>query len=313
MLKQTLKTVLVFFYLCVSMSLYASPAFLVDSEWLGEHINDEKLVILEVRYHPHRYYTVGHIAGAQQVQRFKDLGDNDAAVMMRFPDHQAFQQRLRSWGINDDSTVLIYDDSRTALASRLYFMLELYGFNMQQVKILNGGTIDWTAFEELEKQPANATQNAETQGKVRLQPANQDLLVEWTQVYDDVVARRDPNIVLLDARPHSHYTGAEIKQAVRGGHIPGAINIVGLDATDGQSQKWLSDEALAALYKDLPKDKRIYVYCHDGFRMTLAYMQLKHLGYQDVRLYNGGWGHWGNALSLPVVQGEKPFDEEFSL
>ena len=42
-------------------------------------------------------------------------------------------------------------------------------------------------------------------------------------------------------------------------------------------------------------------------------MQLKYLGYPDVRLYNGDWGRWGNALSLPVVEGEKPFDENFSL
>ena len=35
-------------------------------------------------------------------------------------------------------------------------------------------------------------------------------------------------------------------------------------------------------------------------------MQLKHPGYPDVRLYNGGWGYWGNALSLPVVEGENP-------
>ena len=47
--------------------------------------------------------------------------------------------------------------------------------------------------------------------------------------------------------------------------------------------------------------------------MNLAYMQLKHPGYPDGRLYNGGWGYWGNALSLPVVEGEKPFDENFSL
>jgi thiosulfate/3-mercaptopyruvate sulfurtransferase len=34
-----------------------------------------------------------------------------------------------------------------------------------------------------------------------------------------------------------------------------------------------------------------YVDCHDGFRMSLAYLQLKHLGFEDVRLYNGGWSH----------------------
>jgi thiosulfate/3-mercaptopyruvate sulfurtransferase len=33
--------------------------------------------------------------------------------------------------------------------------------------------------------------------------------------------------------------------------------------------------------------------------MSLAWMQLKHLGYEDVRLDNGGWSPWGNTLTLP--------------
>jgi len=47
--------------------------------------------------------------------------------------------------------------------------------------------------------------------------------------------------------------------------------------------------------------------------MGLAYMQLKALGYKKIKLYDGGWGHWGNALTLPVVKGDKPFDDTFSL
>ncbi|HHS89456.1 MAG TPA: sulfurtransferase [Rhodobacteraceae bacterium] len=291
-----------------SLSASASPAYLIDADWLSEHKNDPKLVILEVRYFPHRYYTVGHIPGAVQVQRFKDLGDNFGDPLMRFPSREAFQATLRRWGIDDDSTLVLYDDSRTALASRLYYLLALYGFDMSRVKLLDGGTIEWTAFEELEKTAAKPEP-----GHVTLKPANEQMYVEWTDIYDDVVSRRDPGVVLLDARPRSHYTGEVIKQATRGGHIPGAINIVSLDGTDGQSQKWMGDDALAELYSSLSKDKTIYVYCHDGFRMTLAWMQLTYLGYKDVRLYNGGWSHWGNRLTLPVVEGKEPFDDDFSL
>ncbi len=290
------------------LAALARPPFLVDADWLEAHQHDPGLVILEVRYHPHRYYTVGHIPGAVQVQRFKDLGDNFADPLMRFPSREAFQATLRRWGVNNDSTLVLYDDSRTALASRLYFLLALYGFDMRRVKVLDGGTIEWTAFHELSKEAAHPKP-----GNVTLKPANHELYVEWTDVYDDVVSRRDPHIVLLDARPHDHYTGKVIKHAVRGGHIPGAINIVSLDGTDGESQQWLPDEELRALYADLPRDKTIYVYCHDGFRMSLAWMQLTYLGYRDVRLYNGGWGHWGNRLALPVVEGEAPYDEAFSL
>jgi thiosulfate/3-mercaptopyruvate sulfurtransferase len=293
--------------LAVPALTFAAPAFLVDADWLGEHIGDEKLRVLEVRYHPHRYLTVGHIPGAVQVQRFKDLGDNSAAPIMRFPSREAFQATLRRWGVNNDSTLVLYDDSSTALTSRLYFLLELYGFNMAQVKILNGGTTDWSAFEEMSTEWDATTEP----GTVTLKGANPALFIEWTAVYDDVVARRDPNVVLLDARPHDMYTGEVIRHSIMAGHIPGAINVVSLDGT--ANQKWKSDGELAKLYASVPKEKTVYLYCHDGFRMGLAYLQLKHLGYKDVRLYNGGWSHWGNELTLPVVEGEAPYSGDYAL
>lgn len=287
--------------------IWAEPAYLVESDWLSEHIDDNNLVVLEVRYHPHRYFTVGHIPGAVQVHRFKDLGDNFASTLMRFPSQQVFQNTLRHWGINNDSMLVLYDDSNTALVSRLYFLLELYGFNMKQVKILNGGTNDWSAFEDMSKKASPV----KAKGNVSLKPANQTMFVEWTDVYKDVVSLRDPNVILLDARPVDMYTGKVIKHSIMGGHIPGAINVVSLDGTS--AQKWRSDKELAELYKAVPKDKTVYVYCHDGFRMSLAYQQLKHLGVKDVRLYNGGWSHWGNRLTLPVVEGEDAYSGDYAL
>jgi thiosulfate/3-mercaptopyruvate sulfurtransferase len=286
----------------------ATPDFLVNAEWLELHIQDPKLVVLEVRYHPHRYSTVGHIPGAVQVQRFKDLGDNFGHPTMRFPARDAFQATLRAWGVNNNSTIVIYDDSMTALASRLYYLLELYGFDMHRVKILNGGTIGWTAFNELSKESVQRPR-----GLVTLKPANRKMAVEWTDVYGDVVARRDPGIVLLDARPRDMYSGKVVQHSIQGGHIPGAINIVSLEGVDGQTQVWKPHNELAALYRDVPKDKTVYAYCHDGFRSTLAWLQLKQLGYRDVRVYNGGWDDWGNNLSLPVVVGDKPYDGDFDL
>lgn len=295
-------------WVAASVTAHAATDFLVDAEWLEKHSRDSKLVILEVRYHPHRYYTVGHIPGAVQVQRFKDLGDNFGRPTMRFPAREAFQETLRGWGVNNDSLIVLYDDSVTALASRLYFLLDLYGYNMARVKVLNGGTVGWTAFNDLSKEPVRRAR-----GNAVLKPANRKLLVEWTDVYSNVVARRDPGIVLLDSRPHDMYTGKVVQHSVGRGHIPGAVNIVSLDGTDGQSQTWKSRDELAALYRELPKDKTVYAYCHDGFRSSLAYMQLKSLGFRDVRVYNGGWGDWGNNLTLPVVEREKPYDEAFEL
>ncbi|MES9898499.1 MAG: rhodanese-like domain-containing protein [Sedimenticola sp.] len=300
------RTFILLILMAMAQSVWADRDFLVDAEWLADHIDDEGLIVLEVRYHPHRYFTVGHIPGAVQVQRFKDLGNNTTSPLMRFPTREAFQQTLRGWGVNDDSTLVIYDDSSTALASRLYYLLELYGFEMNRVKLLDGGTGEWSAFEDMSKEAVTPAK-----GGVTLKEANPAMYVEWTDVYDDVVSRRDPSVVLLDARPQSMYTGKEIKHAIMGGHIPGAVSIVSLNGTS--SQKWIEEADLAAMYQSIPKDRTVYAYCHDGFRMSLAYAQLKSLGYKDVRLYNGGWSHWGNRLTLPVVEGEKPYSGDYEL
>jgi len=286
----------------------AGRDFLVDAAWLEGRLKDPKTVVLEVRYHPHRYETVGHIPGAVQVARFADLGDNDHAVIMRLPSRAAFQATLRRWGVDDDSTIVLYDDSRSALAARLYFLLAYYGYDMRRVKILDGGTVEWTAFNELNKEAVQRKP-----GKVTLKPGNRDMIAEWPEVYERVVARRDPKTILIDARPKEMYRGTVIRHAVQGGHIPGAINVVSLEGTDPQSQKWLALEEIAALYKDVPKDATIITYCHDGFRSALAWLQLKALGYRDVRFFNGGWRQWDHAMTLPVVQGDAPYDADFAL
>lgn len=287
----------------------ATPGFLVDADWLAERIDDPNLVVLEVRYYPHRYFTVGHIPGAVQVQRFADLGKNDALPIMKFPAREVFQETLRRWGVNDDSTIVIYDDSLTALASRVYFLLDLYGFDMSRVKILNGGTLEWTAFNELHKR----AEQPRPRGNVTLKPAPADRLVDWVDVYRWVVAERRSDVVLVDARPNAMYRGERIQHSIQGGHIPGAINVVSLAGVDGLSQKWRSMTDLAQLYAAVPKDKTVITYCHDGFRSTLAWLQLKALGYQDVRVYDGGWSDWDRTLTLPVVKGNEPFDADFAL
>ncbi|MDP2028718.1 MAG: rhodanese-like domain-containing protein [Thiobacillus sp.] len=293
----------------VSAPAFADRGFLVDADWLAAEMKNPKLVVLEARYHPHRYFTIGHIPGAIQVQRFKDLGDNTGRSIMLFPGKDTFQATLRRWGINNDSTIVLYDDSRSALTARVYYLLSLYGYDMSRVKILDGGAQEWASFNDLTKDPTPVPKS----GKVTLKDANPKLFVEWTQVYDDVLSRRDPSVVLVDARPKGMYNGEVVKHSVQGGHIPGALNVISLDVTDGPTQKWFSVDKMAEFYKAVPKDKTVYVYCHDGFRMSLGWLQMKSLGYQDVRVLNGGWGIWDRAFTLPVVQGDAPYDAEFEL
>lgn len=82
---------------------------------------------------------------------------------------------------------------------------------------------------------------------------------------------------------------------------------------DGQSQQWKSMDGLAAPHQDVAQDRTAIVCCHDGFRSTLVWLQLKALGHRDVRVCNGGWADWDRTLTLPVVKGARPFDADFEL
>lgn len=299
---------LLFTVFILTTNAHANRGFLVDSDWLADRIDDEKTVVLEVRYEPHRYHTIGHIPGAIQVKRFKDLADNNSLTVTKFPSKEQFQATLQKWGVESDSTVVIYDDTRTVVASRLWVLLKLYGFEESQIKILDGGTVSWTNFEETTKQPSVPKKPS----NIVLKDADHSMFVGFNGVYDFITGPRDGKTVLIDARPPERYAGSS-SHGVQQGHIPGAINIVSMEGTDGASQSWLDAETIKELYQSVSKDKNIIVYCDDGFRMSIAYLQLKSLGYKNIKLYDGGWSHWGNWLDLPTVKGDKPFDDTFNL
>lgn len=301
-------TMSIFLFGLMMGNAQADRSFLVDSDWLAENIEGDKTVVLEVRYEPHRYFTVGHIPGAIQVKRFKDLADNNSLTVTRFPSRKQFQKTLRRWGVQSDSTIVIYDDTRTVTASRLWVLLKLYGFSDSQLKILDGGTIGWATFEDMttEISPARKPSN------IVLKEADSSMFVRFPDVYDVITGPRDNETTLIDARPPERYAGSS-SHGVQEGHIPGAINIVSMDGTDSASQTWLDEDTMKELYQSVSKDQSIIVYCDDGFRMSSAYLQLKSLGYKNVKLYDGGWSQWGNWLDLPTVKGDKPFDDTFSL
>lgn len=43
----------------LSTPAFADRTFMVHADWMAAEMKNPKLVILEVRYHPHRYHTVG--------------------------------------------------------------------------------------------------------------------------------------------------------------------------------------------------------------------------------------------------------------
>jgi thiosulfate/3-mercaptopyruvate sulfurtransferase len=131
----------------------------------------------------------------------------------------------------------------------------------------------------------------------------------------EMLARlNNPNVQILDTRTPQEFSGQDIR-AIRGGHIPGAINIpyeqnwadpetraklarkqVGSNA--GMTLK--SVEALRRLYAKLDPDKGTIVYCQSGTRASETAGVLQHLGFTNVKVYDSSWLGYGNTLDAPA-------------
>jgi thiosulfate/3-mercaptopyruvate sulfurtransferase len=124
----------------------------------------------------------------------------------------------------------------------------------------------------------------------------------------------DPSVQIIDARSANEYAGEDIR-ALRGGHIPGAVNIPyetnwvdaetpgklarkKVDNKDGMNLK--PREALQAMYAQFDPDKETIVYCQSGSRAAESATILKELGFSKVRVYDASWLGYGNTFEAPV-------------
>jgi len=270
---------------------------LVETEWLKANLEDKSIRIVDVSNKADTYGN-GHIPGAVQVKRYLDLGNTDAVPPTLFPTNSQFEQLMSKLGIGKDTTVVAYDDTYGLFASRLLVIMELYGHDVNKLKMLNGGSVRWKSLGL----PLNKEVPAVKNTKYKADVVRLDIFVPWHEIYRDVVLGDKPGILLLDSRPAAEYEGKNIR-SIRGGHIPKAVNVTGTDSNNKEDQTFKPLAEIKKLYeaKGITLDKTIYAYCHSGDRSAHAYIVLKYLlGYKNVRLNDGGWAEWAAILDLPV-------------
>ncbi len=235
----------------------------------------------------------GHIKGALNFPVSKTFDKKD---INRIINPQQMQAIIRSLGIDVDSAIVIYGDSNLIATSRLFWVLEVYGFN--DVKMLNASFDTWQ-----NKKLAISYTAIKPKPSKYVATINHNLLA--TQ-FSMQVATQNPNHIIIDARATYRYQGLKsISQ--RYGHIPTAINI------PASSNFILEDSInyfkplneLKSLYANLSKDKKITVYCSTGMASSVVYFVLRELGY-NVSNYDASWFEWGNDLYLPVTKLQVP-------
>lgn len=299
MTKRKMNTILV--SAVTALLLVTASAFaglLASPEEVKSIAGNPDVKIVDVRYKADAYGK-GHIPGALQVNCRVDLEDYTRYTPNKYPQLDQFLDVMARLGIDNDDTIIAYDDMYGIFASRFLFIMELYGHDPEKLKLLNGGIGQWQKENyEVTTEPtvAASTQPYKTSGP------NNNLLVTWNDVLHDAVEKQDNSVVLHDTRPEAEFRGENIR-AIRGGNIPNSINVPGSSAAnDKETQLFKPVDQILETFTvaGITPDKTIYTYCHSSYRAAQTYLVLtRMLGYKDVKIYDGAWMEWAVLTALP--------------
>jgi thiosulfate/3-mercaptopyruvate sulfurtransferase len=278
------------------MSGYATPDVLVGNQWLADHLGDPGIRLIEANFNTEQYSS-RHIPGALS---WTWTGEFQHPVRKDLPDKVGWEALLGRSGITNDTTVIAYGAPENWYATYAFWLLKTYGH--PDVRILDGGREKW----EAENRPMT------TQVKEVEPTTYQAQDPDWSSraLRDHVLESiGNPDRILVDVREPGEFNGSLAPSwtlpddgGQRGGHIPGAVNIVWSQAKKANGT-FKPAEELREIYGGLgiADDKEAITYCVIGGRSNQTWFVLKYLlGYPNVRLYDGSWLEWGGLIGAPV-------------
>jgi len=278
-------------------ALAASP--IVDVQYVADAIA-RNAIVWDVR--PADAYAKGHVAGAISI--------GDAARVLRDDNTEDFiatdriEKILGSAGLDPKREIIVYGSRGTW--NPYFGLYTVQYFGGSNVSVYHEGIEGWTA--------AGRAISSEA---TRLAPIALKLEADPTVAVTtrEMVARlNNPNVQIVDARTPREFSGEDIR-AIRGGHIPGAINIpyeqnwIDPETPGKLARKQVSSNAgmslkstddLKRLYSKLDPSKETVVYCQSGVRASETAGVLKHLGFTNVKIYDSSWLGYGNTLDAPA-------------
>lgn len=261
----------------------------VSASWLKEHLGEEKIAITDCRFslaNPQlgqQQYQHSHIPGAYYLDLNEDLSSPVQKHGGRhpLPDFNQLAAQLSTMGVDSQTLVVAYDDSRFAFAARLWWLLRYMGH--ERVAVLDGGFKAWQAQGYLVTDVVPQRRNAEFAWQ--LQPS---YLVDIDTVK---ACKDDPNVALVDARESDRYHGITEPIDPVAGHIPGAVNYPWQDVST--SEGYLRPQAEQSdRWQQLKGAEEIIVYCGSGVTACVNLLSLQIAGIDPGKLYVGSWSDW---------------------
>lgn len=313
-----------------SDSLRVSPQLvspLVSTQWLADHLGSESILVIDAtvrtaelpggalewvsgraRFHH------GHVPGAV----FADLLHDFSAPRGDFarPARERFDGAAAALGIDDETTIVIYDDSIGVWAARLWWLLRSAGHD--RAAVLDGGFAAWSdEHRPVERGEVASRGPVAAAVPLSVSPASSAPVTAlptplWSAKTDvERVVRRETDAVLLFAGSRAVFDGTDDADdtarspvvRARPGHIPGSVHVPVTGLIDPASHRMLRPAGLRERFAPVlgrTTPVPIIAYCTSGVEASLAALALSVLGVVDVSVYDGSLAEWSADPAAPL-------------
>jgi thiosulfate/3-mercaptopyruvate sulfurtransferase len=274
--------------IAATTEIEGNVGYFVGSPWLADH--RDSVVALDAR--PRRLFREERVYGARHVPLDEISAQADTAAGL-IPDTDAIAETFAGLGVGHDDDVIVYGDSVGSRVTRTVFALQALG-HRGEIQVLNGGFEAWTGRVGTGGKRSVSAAEYEPQRRSELWVTR-----EW--LADRVGTFNESGPGLVDVRVPEAYLGATGSDALdpahdRHGHLPGATgvhwlgNVAGrrIDEPGGLFELYTGDAGL-------DPERTVVVYGDENVNPTQTWVTLRAIGFDDVRLYDGGFEEWANV------------------
>ena len=289
---------------------FARPHYLVETDWLAQHLDDPNVRVLEctVYLHPEpsspggfrvesgrAKWAEGHLPGAGFVDLQEELSDKRSKLRFMMPPAAQFAEVLGRAGVGDGVRVVLYDRFVNMWAARIWWMLRAFGYD--NAAVLNGGWKKWT----LEGRPIS-TDAGRRPPRIFVANPRPELIADKKAVLDGVGNRAS---CLLNALTSEQHTGTGGASYGRPGRIAGSANVAARDLVDPHTHAYLPSEVLRDRFAGAGAlhAERVITYCGGGIAASSDAFVLALLGKDNVAVYDASLSEWAADPSLPMETG----------
>jgi thiosulfate/3-mercaptopyruvate sulfurtransferase len=271
----------------------------VTTAWLAERLRDPDLRILDATWYlptlqrdARAEFRQAHIPGAVYFD-IDAVADRSQGLPHMLPDPAAFADAAGALGVGDGDRVIVYGGKYLSAAARVWWTFRVFGHD--RVAVLDGGFHRWR--EEGRPVEAGEATPVRRRFTARFRP---ELVRTLENVRGNLETRRAQ---VVDARSAGRFAGTEPepRPGLRGGHIPGSLNVPydRLFAGDGGL---LPRDDVRRLFEAASVDLRrpIVTTCGSGVTACVLALGLYLVGRPDAAVYDGSWTEWGGRGDVPI-------------